>query len=538
MNSETIQGLISALSTQGFEHLGREGGRWIKFSGALKTGGGEFGCELRVDKETKELPLVRLTPVPDSLKPIAPHIDGEGGLCYAASGAVVFDIFNPIGQILLCLARAEFVLDKVLRGEMVEDLEEEFYAYWGTMACYEDVSSKVYGTLKVLSPESGKWCVISDDVERTKKKLSVMGLTGVEQDILVIRIGTTKKPKPSQKTWPPTTVGEVLSWQSLLDRTCRKKIERAVEKGYRSKSTHVFIVIDSPLISYGFLAAFDRTLSLPKRKKRVTDKQHIYAQKIIPVHIVKMGDRYVVERNIPGQKTLAGYRIGLIGCGTIGGYLAEMLVKAGAGADGGEVILVDDDVLGPQNLGRHRLGFAHLFGNKAVRMVEELERVSPGAQVKALPVDAREAFLDDLDLLIDATGEESFGDWLAAAYHAKIPILSVWIEGAGIAVRTLLSQGVGSACYRCLNEHTRDNTYESTIEKIEPIFAGQGCEGLYVPFPASVSVQAASLASDAALDWAAGEATPRLRTRLLKQDVTLATPDCNPEPFPECPACN
>lgn len=55
----------------------------------------------------------------------------------------------------------------------------------------------------------------------------------------------------------------------------------------------------------------------------------------------------------------------------------------------------------------------------------------PTADIRPLPVDVREADLGDLDLLIDATGEESLGYWLTRRYHREIPILSVWIEGWG-----------------------------------------------------------------------------------------------------------
>jgi hypothetical protein len=68
--------------------------------------------------------------------------------------------------------------------------------------------------------------------------------------------------------------------------------------------------------------------------------------------------------------------------------------------------------------------------------------------------------------------------------------------------------------------------------------AGQGCEGLYVPFPASVSVHAAGLGVEMALDWINGVCSPALRTRLIDQSHQLATPDCDPLRNRDCPVCN
>jgi hypothetical protein len=76
-------------------------------------------------------------------------------------------------------------------------------------------------------------------------------------------------------------------------------------------------------------------------------------------------ERYLYSRNLGGLKTLAGKRIALIGCGTIGGFLAKQLAQSGAGSCGGRLLLLDNDVLQPGNLGRHLLGVRDLAHNKA-----------------------------------------------------------------------------------------------------------------------------------------------------------------------------
>lgn len=159
----------------------------------------------------------------------------------------------------------------------------------------------------------------------------------------------------------------------------------------------------------------------------------------------------------------------------------------------------------------------------------------PTAKVCAFASDAKDVNLGGLDLIIDATGEESFGHWLAKA--ASCPALHVWIEGAGVAVRSLIKQRAEQGCYRCLTDANSQGSMLSVVGGVQPIFAGQGCEGLYVPFPASVSIQAAALALDTALAWIAGKPWPSLSTRLTDHSYEPATPDCSPLPHAECPAC-
>jgi molybdopterin/thiamine biosynthesis adenylyltransferase len=289
-------------------------------------------------------------------------------------------------------------------------------------------------------------------------------------------------------------------------------------------------------MTYGFAVLIDHQVS---QKTKLADRRDSsYGLKVMPVSVIRIDDRYLAQRNIPKSKTLAGKRIALVGCGTIGGFLSDMLVKAGAGTCGGKLTLVDFDCLLPQNIGRHRLGFPDLLSNKAEAMAKELTRMSPGAEVHALPVDARQAQLGQLDLLIDATGEESLGHWLCGRYRAPTPMLSVWIEGPGTAVRALLRANASGGCYRCLWHSHRSGELRSTLNPLPTILAGHGCEGLYVPFPASVSVQAASLGAEMALDWISGVHSPALRTRLIDQTHQLATPDCDPLQDRDCPICS
>ena len=363
-----------------------------------------------------------------------------------------------------------------------------------------------------------------------------LGYQVTDKTVLTYRVKTTAQPRPLTSHWPPKTVGDVLAWQSTLDARCRRKIHERIKEGQSKKANGVLIIIESPLMTYGFAVLFDHQVS---QKTKLADRRDSsFGLKVMPVSVIRIDDRYLAQRNIPKSKTLAGKRIALVGCGTIGGYLSDMLVKAGAGTCGGKLTLVDFDCLLPQNIGRHRLGFPDLLSNKAEAMAKELKRLSPGAEVYALPVDVRQAQLGQPDLLIDATGEESLGHWLCGRYRAPTPMLSVWIEGPGTAVRALLRTNASGACYRCLWHSHQRGELRSTLDALPNILAGHGCEGLYVPFPASVSVQAASLGAEMALDWINGVHSPALRTRLIDQTHQLATPDCDPLRDRDCPLCN
>ncbi|MEX1670899.1 ThiF family adenylyltransferase [Zhongshania guokunii] len=236
-----------------------------------------------------------------------------------------------------------------------------------------------------------------------------------------------------------------MAWQSTLDPRCRRKIHERIKEGERKKVNGVLIIIESPLITYGFAILYDR--QWPVQKGKLEGRRDLtLGLKAMPVSVIRIDDRYLAQRNIPKLKTLAGKSLAIVGCGTIVGYLSCMLVKAGAGTCGGKLTLGDFDYLLPQNIGRHRLGFPDLLSNKAEAMAKELKRSAP-TEIRALPVDVRQAQLGKLDLLIEATGEESLGHWLCSHYPIPALMLSVWIEGPGTAVRALLRKNASGACF-------------------------------------------------------------------------------------------
>ena len=235
----------------------------------------------------------------------------------------------------------------------------------------------------------------------------------------------------------------------------------------------------------------------------------------------------------------------MIGCGTIGGYLADLLVKAGAGTGGGELQLIDNQKLAPGNIGRHRLGANRLELNKAQGVVAELKIGMPSANLIALPEDAFSVNLTGFDLIIDATGEQGLGNWLAGQQANgrlsnggwQTPLLHVWIEGAGEAVRTLLKQHRSEGCYRCVCDYETEQRFLSVVGGVRPVLAGGGCEGQYVAYPASVSVQAAALGLDTALAWVGATLWGSLSTRVISRTRDPATGDVTILPRPGCPAC-
>jgi len=482
--------VTEALKQKGFELVKTSTNVSLVFDGALETTLGQVAIQLSLSGPG-ELPKIRLLEMPESLKPIAPHINANGILCYAAEGTITLDIFDWPGQTLACLDRATEVLNQILAGEMVQDLAEEFYAYWtGEELCLLDFKKFESQGIQIaqLKSRSGhkvKLYVMTDDLNQAEIKLASMGYKIDAFDCPGCMISTKAEPMPMiTGNWPPKNVSE------------------------------------SPTAHYAAVIQFSEAILTKEYKKNNSIIEGIYASLVLPLSTFRIDEVYMAQRNQPNRQNLIGKKIILIGCGTIGGYLAELLVKSGAGSQGGRLILSDYDLILPGNIGRHRLGVNAMFKNKAIALTSEINRAEPTAKVESNTLDARELNLDQFDLIINATGEQSLSDELSLKLNAENfrPIIHCWIEGPGIAVRTMLQDQHSMACYRCLYSDDRAQLYPATTEQYPIGMVGHGCESLYVPFSANISLMAAALAAEHIMDWANETPQPRLRTMITDRN--------------------
>jgi molybdopterin/thiamine biosynthesis adenylyltransferase len=246
--------------------------------------------------------------------------------------------------------------------------------------------------------------------------------------------------------------------------------------------------------------------------------------------------------------SLRGKKISLVGCGTIGSYLAHMLVQNGAGCDA-DFVLYDNDTLKPGNLGRHLLGYKDLGRLKVESMADFLRDFHPEVRITPRGVQALDdwASLEQMDLIIDATGDANF----AAALNDRIigsdrkrdelGSMHAWVFGNGVAAQSFLNLRDGHACYRCLQTEFggewRHNPLKDQKSPVRKAPARCG-EGGYIPFPGDASIAAARLAVRAALDWVAGNPGHRLRTTIIdKAEGRESLTGKSPKALPRCDAC-
>ena len=505
----------------------------VPFRWKIYTSKGEVSALVFVPKNLDDMPLVKLESHV-SQKPL-PHVMSDRFICYLDRNSFVFDQFTPINQTIACLDKAKEVIKKIFNNEYQADLYSEFGSYWHKNwlpqqerfeafvdICHNNTSSK----LQVLTPTN---CLhkfyITDDIKKFKEKMG--SRFHLFCDAILLETNSLCPADP----WPPSQGHDFLKWLGKQNKKLRTKLIGKVLPNSNELFKLVLLKSEQGIFAAGF--AFD------SKKSKTSRHERLFNSTVYLMTTSRIDVDFVCSRNIPTHQNLQNKKIALIGCGSVGGFLADLLCKLGAGCGNGILCLIDNEELEASNIGRHLLGYPSINKPKAEALSQELNRLIPTLNIEHRNIDAKNLQVSDLisyDLIIDATGEEGIGNHLCSILTDK-NLLSVWIEGNGLAARALLHHSHKQACYHCIRHYEQDGKLLA-IKNNPGVILNGGCRTPYVTYPVMAAVEAANLGATMTLDWANDILEPSFRTRLIDTSKELETFDCNPTPHPKCPVCN
>ena len=134
---------------------------------------------------------------------------------------------------------------------------------------------------------------------------------------------------------------------------------------------------------------------------------------------------------VEGQLRLLKSHVGVVGCGGLGGYVAEMLARVGIG----HLRLIDGDVFSETNLNRQLMSAEHVLGQPKVQVASQrIGQVNGAVSVIAIPdfLDENNAkqWLAGCDLVMDALDNNATRRIAAhACRHLGIPFIHGAIGG-------------------------------------------------------------------------------------------------------------
>lgn len=525
------------------------------FVGSLSCAKGPVPIKLTIeDWDFLEYPRISLVERPAFLPALMPHVDVLGHLCYFAPGAVTLDRYDPATSLAQCLNQATAMLDRIATDPdyRIDDIQSEFPAHWeyGQQSqpwtvLLGDIhpKAKTAGYF-ILRQGECKHALVTSDPDEAHRLASALGATVTTSRYRCWLLQTTVRPcVPAQI---PQTVKELFAWLRNWDSNLYSGLQIALAEKFYLQQTYVAFAVKTPVGWIGFGFNLNQLVRLGYIKRPRLYRNHLHksggSQKIFRMALREVGGDFVHSRNL-SYKDLYDKRVTVIGCGAIGSFVAAALVRLGAGTGTlGLLKLIDPEDLGPENLGRHVLGYPALMQPKAEALRNELRRQFPHSTVEAHTCSAFDhTHLFAAELIVDATGEEAVSEYLNGLRlqrRMRTPILHVWIRGNGEAVQALWADAQGGACYRCLlvpdaRFHRKERF---ALLKTDPMRRTDGCRA-YTPYAVSAPMHAAALATDMVCDWLRGDPSPRFRTRNQENADVFKLKNQNLNRMQGCPAC-
>lgn len=509
MSAETVQALVAAVRPDGF--VPRLVGRGLELHGDISVKGIAVPLALKFEDLTlAQSPRVYLPDVSRLNRKVVPHRGEDGEFCVVDRRFHVFDRFQAAAQTRGLIVRAGEILERGMTKAGTAEIAEEFMSYWSDQLC---------------------------DLPGEKRAPGIGSVT------------TAARLSFEAHHEKPETFGSLLDWAGFWDKALPEKI---IEAFTRLHAADPILVVHAPN------ATIVAQLQVSARSSKFVEslarapawQRYVRSADGRSIRIKRYrGQRLDLQKifganGADGRPPLAGREIVLIGCGAIGGYLGRMLAQSGAGLEN-RLHLIDDDRLDRDNVRRHQLGLGDLERPKAEACADAIARDFPGVDLKAVigKAQAHERLLAAADLVIDATGEQEFSEWLNAWALSRAPgespaVLYAWIAGHGAAAQSFLSRHENYACYRCLQP---DLSVPGRFDPLrgpapEPVAA---CgEQAFTPYGPAASMAAASLAAAHANDWALGRPHHLLRTVRIDWDATVKRDPCSPDRARNCPACS
>ncbi|GAA5007370.1 hypothetical protein FNZ56_04185 [Pseudoluteimonas lycopersici] len=548
----------------GLRKLDELGFKPIKRPGPARCFVGELQCakdSVKVrfeisDWEFTTYPTLVILERPPFLPALTPHVSGDGYQCYFVQGRVVLDRYRPDHAIWQCVEQARKELDHLSANPKYREreFEQEFGAHWAIgqkphpiPVLLADVAGAGDGAVPCfgIGVDDGVYIIAASDETQVKALAEARGWPTPK----LKKIGTYIVRSPKSPTLPseqlPATIAEAFAWIKAWDPDAMKRIHAVLGQREWLGFKAIQFLIDTPAGWFGFFFDLNPRRALMHKRKPSGYRQHLYNKgnelPIIRVSVSQISPDFIHSRNLQFP-SLKDRRITLIGCGAIGGYLAQALVKLGAGSGTGSLTLIDPDLLAPGNLGRHFLGMDSLYKSKAVALQEVLTRQFPHAKIVA---EARSAaYPSDItgDLVIDATGEEAVSEAINANRRTKsraegVPVLHTWIVGNGECVQGLWVDQKKYACFRCMRRNDTARTPRFPVIDHDPETRIVGCSA-YTPYAVSAPMSASALAIDMIIDWLKGDVSPRFRTRCVEGADIRKTKNQNVSPLEGCPGCS
>lgn len=432
-----------------------------------------------------------------------PHIEPDGYICFAYDEGLVLDFNNPQGIIEECIKLAKSTINNGISGKNNNDFFNEFDNY---LLGNKHTKSKLHSfieiteSVKKIGTYKYKDTVLLCESKSKLKRHNLKGLLGYNNEkleelhpFIFAHIKSPIKPKEFNEKWYRNELLDFLD--SNLSITDKSILNRSM---FILDTTNILLHFYTPNSSNCLVGFNLKKKGLKKKEKDI---------EIIAYSISRADSQYVSMRG-GISKDIGKNKVLLIGCGSVGGFIAHKLVKSGII----DITLIDNDIFTLDNINRHILGLDSRNKPKTEALKTLLENSSIITKIISINENIEKAIetkmlsLADYDLIISATGNPTINLWLNDMVIDKYntPLIITWVEPLGIGGHSILTNNTKRGCYRCLMDQENYNRaafYEAKQSFVKSITS---CSSVFTPYGVLDAESSANICIKQALSFFLG----------------------------------
>ena len=474
-----------------------------------------------------------------------PHIEEDGVICTLPLSAT-FNPYDPLAVTQYVLNEAAEVVKQGRSGTNLDDFRQEFHSYWDrAITSSVPVISTLtdFASPRIISAWYGKQHVI---VGGSDVKL---------QEWMDRRFGRTKDERifepgillhldvPLLPDQYPRRIVDVGNMVQSLDRRSRTLLTRRL----LADNTRSLLVLDAPTTNGRALAAL--RLIPPSGKNMYGHKVDVRQKGFRPGHVpetlelsrylnsasspqrlkVKRADSsWIHGRDVdPKAQLLAQKKVAIIGIGSVGSFVAELLAASGVGS----LTLVDNETLTFANAGRHLLGVDSEGTYKSQGVAELLQKRFPHHSITGVVSDGQPFIRESAthnqsyDLILSLAEDWELDCFLNDQYLSPLSasfkhIVFGWTEPHAVAGHAVLLAG-GNGCFLC--HFQEDGLPKLKIAKWtqETMLSEPACGGTFQPYGPIEIMAINSMIASLAIDSLLGKASSNLHRVYVSDEARI-----------------
>ena len=443
------------------------------------------------------------------------HVDPKGKICLFDHASMLFDVEHPEQILIDCYDQAIRILTMPLDSEVFQqEMTREFNAYWSTYAKWPMYWASKMPQLKYFTSSAlciDNHCVLAASTDDARFLLSNYMRCAENSPETVIPCTIVSLRKGSC----PIRIRKDYKWAEVrkyvLNNTsasAKQGFKDFLKKRLSGKKTYLFIFI-CPTDIGEIIWGFDMTFNAARNETI----EHCDSTIITPVLVRRIDRDYLLLRSGGNTNNFDAKKILLLGCGSVGGFVAANLCQIGIGT----IDLLDKDDFSTENTYRHFLGFDSAFSSnpgKSEVLKARLEAMYPYVEIDSLNYQDRsvESYIQDTerlanyDLIISALGEPTINleiNRILSENKITVPFICCFNEPYGIGGHVIAVNIENSSCLRCLYTKVDNSelcSYRASLVAPDQNFKKNisGCSGAFVPYSTLDSQQTAIITTRAA----------------------------------------